>query len=133
MITVKEFLDIPTIQKMRLEVLGKDLDERDNFSLHIAATNDDGKVLGVARLYKTEYGITIDNIAVPTTEDFFTRDLLQRTMILRAINLTENEVTIYDNSPNLYVSFGFVKESEGKFVQKSQKIKFTHNCSCCKK
>ncbi|NLK17407.1 MAG: hypothetical protein GX304_02635 [Clostridiales bacterium] len=58
MLRTEEYLDIDKIGQLR-RLNGRRLDERDNFSWHIALKEGE-KLLGVARLYRFRDGLFLD-------------------------------------------------------------------------
>jgi hypothetical protein len=58
MLRTEEYLDIDKIGQLR-RLNGRRLDERDNFSWHIALKEGE-KLLGVARLYRLRDGLFLD-------------------------------------------------------------------------
>lgn len=130
MIEVKEYIDIKNIESIRKEVLGVELDEFDNFSYHLGAF-DDGEIKGIGRLYIKNGETIIDGIAMKT-DDFYVKDMLTRTLILKALSLKNENVVIFDKFDNIYEKFGFIKK-DNYYIAKRDKIEFTHECKNCGK
>jgi hypothetical protein len=82
MLNTAEFFDIKTIEKLR-KINGRELDDYDNFSWHIALY-EDGELLGAARLYRYGGGVMLDKPAL-YKENAFHSELLLRTLMLKAV------------------------------------------------
>lgn len=82
MLNTAEFFDIKTIEILR-KLHGRELDDCDNFSWHIALF-EDGALLGVARLYRYEGGVMIDKPLL-YKENAFHSEVLLRTLMLKAV------------------------------------------------
>lgn len=110
MFKVVEFLDIEKIEDIRKRILNKNLDGHDNFSFHAALIEND-KIYGVARLYKYNGDIIIDNVAVEKFAKDVHYEMLFRALLNKAQSIECNYITVKkDMEMNFYLSFGFSKE-----------------------
>ena len=85
------------------------MDEHDNFSFHIALIEND-IVYGVARLYKKNGNIVIDNIVVENFAKNLHYEMLFRALLNKSQSIECNYVTVIkDKEPDFYFQFGFDK------------------------
>lgn len=124
MLKITEFLDIEKIGNLRKECLNKGLDEFDNFSYHIALIDED-KLLGVARFYKKDGVLVLDNVALKKGLDNCYYEMIFRALLLKAISIGAKYIKAkQEKEKNFYVKFGFNEN----LTAESDKIIFPKEC-----
>lgn len=125
MLKVSEFIEMPVIERVRTEALGRGLDEHDNFSWHAALFQNETEVLGVCRFYRKGEDLFVDDPAL-LTDDAFCREMLFRTVLLKASGVECRYVLA--NGERAYLEkFGFCDHG-GVFGAVPSEIRFPHDC-----
>jgi hypothetical protein len=102
MVSTAEFFDIEKIEQLR-KLNGRELDGYDNFSWHVALF-EDGALSGVARLYRFDGGVMLDN-PVLYKKNFSHSEVLFKTLMLKAVSSGFKNVYAFDDN-------GFITEFE---------------------
>jgi hypothetical protein len=127
MLQTEEIIDIAEIARAR-KAAGRELDAYDNLSWHIAL-KEDGKILGVARLYMYNGGLMADKPCLYKYA-FSHYELLVRTLLLKAVTLKTEKIYAPQDGDN--IKFGF-KPCGGGIMSASYKdIVFPDLCGGCK-
>lgn len=127
MLKVIEFIDIEKIEEIRYRCLNSGLDDYDNFSYHIALV-EGGTIFGIARLYKVNQDIILDNLALEKFAKDSHREMLFRALLLKSIDLSCEYVKAkaeYEN--DFYKKFNF----DDDFKVKPKDIIFPKICKIC--
>lgn len=129
MLKITEFLDIDKIEELRKRCLNKDLDDFDNFSYHIALI-DEEKLYGVARLYKKDGAVVLDNVALEKFAEDNHYEMLFRALLLKAISINCKYITAErEREIEFYLKFNF----DSNLKAEPEKIVFPKICGDCAK
>lgn len=129
MLEVSECLDIAAVERLRKQLLGQGLDEKDSYSYHLIMT-EDGRPVGAVRLYADDSArdtLVIDRIAISDAYGLGYREMLVRSMLLRAIGFHRKNIEIHDPVYDFYSEMGF--SADGTVYRATcDQIQFTCKC-----